>query len=221
MRLTRYIREDHSDDLIDKWLEDVGSRRITDQLRTIVKILKDQGYSKKYIRECKKANGFLYRGSYKEVKNVEKIVPRIDRRSTLMSDTAKETYDNLFYNMFGWKARSEGVFTIGDRSGARQFGKTYLFIPTNDHYKFIWSPDIKDMNITPMALNLNYYLGSDPDQRNTFNKEKEEGIKKLMDTYQDTDLPKAIKSGNEVMFKCDSYYLVLFEEYEELIEVLL
>ena len=126
---------------------------------------------------------------------------------------------------FGWKARSEGVFTntVNYRS---LYGHPYLFFPEGN-FKFIWSPyawdlfsfnfltfpievgvNKKDRNLTSdEIMTLKYKLLK---KDLSFTKEMKclEALDIILDTYKDTDLDAAMKTRNEIVFKCDYYYMV-------------
>jgi len=104
-----------------------------------------------FIKEFKKT-GFagkrwIWRGADKRVSSYpgfKEITPRGDRRPKDMPHELHLYFDQEFYNRFGWYARSEGVFTVSNRSTAASYGAPYLFFPTG-HYGYIWSSEIEDL----------------------------------------------------------------------------
>ncbi len=188
-------------------------------IKIIVDILKEKGYSKKYINECKKAETFLYRGAFESIQYVKQKIPRTDRTPKMMDKNVKDLYDKYFLKKFGWKPRSDGIFTTGNSKMARTFGSAYFFIPQDDDYEFIWSPKIVDMNLSVKSKKISdqiYVLfWSDTNVEIPSKLQKE--IDDVLSSYQDTDLIGAIESNNEVMFKCKSYYLVDFYKPMELL----
>ncbi|MFW6129888.1 MAG: hypothetical protein ACOC56_01815, partial [Atribacterota bacterium] len=138
---------------------------------------------------------FLYRG-YKKVGKVFKIKPRTNRIPRNTSLLVHDILDEKFKKKFGWKARSEGVFVVGNASeaGTYSMGEVFLFFPAGN-YKYIWSPTINDL-----------YLYSD------FIITMPEKFDKILESYTDKDLKKYMNNQTfyckEIMFKCNEYYLV-------------
>jgi hypothetical protein len=136
---------------------------------------------------------FVYRG-VKSNKTFIHKTPRSDRKPL---DTPLETHkilDELFYEKFGWKVRSEGVFTF-TYSGAG-YGTNYYFFPIGKNFKYVYSPDVKDLFITIERMGKK-------------SKDREE-LKKIVDTYyQNEKYAQAFVGVNkEIVWKCDSYYLL-------------
>lgn len=141
-----------------------------------------------------KNKGFIrYVGRKNKVETIKRFTPRTDREPKDSSRELHDLFDSGFLERFGWKARSEGVF-VWPSNNLDTFNKDSLwtfFYPIGE-FKYIWSPRVKDLyNIQHLAL-------EDPD--------------KYLKTYTDKNLFKSFKSdlnfGNEVMFKCNFYYLV-------------
>ena len=146
--------------------------------------------AQKITRECSDILSLpnpltLYRGSKKEVNIANRFIPRTDRIPSDIKMEIHNEYDKLFYEKFGWKARSEGVFASGSKRIS--YGKPYLFFPVNG-YKFVWSPDIFDLYTSKFNSITN--------------------IEKGFKAYTDGNLRKAVLSGNEIIFKCKAYWLV-------------
>ncbi len=81
---------------------------------------------------------FFWRGTYSCPNKICKIIPRKNRKPTDTNIQVHEMVDDLFYEKFGWKPRSEGVFTSPDINIADGYGKTYIFLPANG-YKYVYS----------------------------------------------------------------------------------
>lgn len=192
----------------------------SEAIEIIIDKLKEIGYSKKYINECKKIGNLLYRGAFESVHYLKQKIPRTDRTPKLMGKIEKEFYDNFFLKRFGWKPRSEGVFTTGDSRMARSFGSAYYFVPQDDDYKFVWSPKIKDMNLSPHGRKISTQLEILYWKKNTgieMPEKLQKEIDNFLSSYQDTDLEGAIESKSEVIFKCKSYVLIDFYKPMELL----
>jgi hypothetical protein len=150
----------------------------------------------------------LYRGTEKLIADIATIFPRKDRKP---KDIPREFHDYLdkeLQKKFGWKPRSEGVFATSDILQAEAYGKSYLFFPIGD-FKFIWSPDIRDLYIE--MANILEDGRTRPGEDPWTNVDKEYLRKDLLmfiSTYINKNLKEAINSWHEMIFKCASYYLV-------------
>lgn len=182
MRLNNYINESKS---IEDWITEI-KENCSDYISAVIKTAKVP-----YV---------LYRGYNKTFGVATKLFPREDRLPKDMSIVIHSILDELFYKKFGWKPRSKGVFATGSRSFAQNYGKPYLFFPSNN-FKFIWSNEIQD-------LWSKIDIHSDGKIHYEYDKKKYgKYLKELISTYKDTNLVSAIKNLNEIMFKCDYYYL--------------
>ncbi len=190
-----------------------------DLLKSVVKELLKLGISEKYLNDCKKANGFIYRGSEKHIEHYQYIVPRPHRNPIGMSVKAQEMLDKLFQKKFGWEVRSEGVFATGYERNAGLFGKPYIFIPENDNYKFVWSPKIEDINYDENFSAIHEEILDDFDNDKTNDLLDE--LKIIVSLYKDKNLVAAIESGNEISFKLQTgFYLVNIDYRNEFKEFL-
>lgn len=121
--------------------------------------------------------------------------------------TTPEAYHNLFNEYFekkfGFKARSECLFTTGNKGFAKEYGAPYLIFPIGP-FEFIWSINIYDLFMEISRFNIPQ---KPPEKITEYFKERLFGS--LDDVnYQDTDLSEAIGSGNEIMVHCDQYYAI-------------
>lgn len=72
------------------------------------------------------------------------IVPRTDR---MPKDTPEEwhyTFDEAFDEVYGLRARTEGIFCTANYSTADGYGRAYIIFPTGN-YEYLWSDDITDL----------------------------------------------------------------------------
>ena len=164
-----------------------------------------------YLKECRKVDDFLYRGSPKSnSEGIFKLKPRMDRRPM---DTPRELHnylDKLFKKKFGWEVRSEGVFVTGDDYQADNYGIVYLFFPIGQ-FKYVWSPKISDM--------LHYLDGKNFVEQTfgwelTADIENSKILQDMVNTYTDKGLSKAIANEGEISVKCKEYYLFEGNKYE-------
>lgn len=139
----------------------------------------------------------LFRGSLKNAGVISnKIKPRKDRRPTDTPQDIQIELDKAFKSEFGWKPRSQGVFSFGRARDAAFYGYPYAVFPSNG-YKFLWSPNVPDLYVYLKSANV---LSDFPGI--------EQKIKEIIDTYTNKNLDKAIDSGHEIMIGCKYYYLV-------------
>lgn len=154
-----------------------------------------------FIRSIDRKN-FLYRGSSKGIDGYEFIKPR-QVRSSYMNKKTKDIINKMLYPKFGWNVR-DGVFTTGNMSNAEDFGESYLFFPVDD-YKFVWSTKLEDINYDDDFLKLDKLISDNiPESEERFI----EWFKPYVKSFTDTDLKNAIRSGHEIMFKCNKYVLI-------------
>ena len=166
----------------------------------------------KYYRDAKKSGKVFYRGTYKVDWHVPiaEIAPRTDRRPKDTGKMLHDLIDDLLEKKFGWRPRSEGIFTSSHRGMVAGYGHTFSVWPIGA-YKFVWSDDVRDMfNILRAELKLaSHEMNSNAVMMKVLQDSGNQNkIKKIVDSFQDTDIKKAWGSGNEVVFKCNSYYLV-------------
>ena len=167
----------------------------------IVEIIKRD--CKPFLKEFNKP---LYRGTHKKIKeDIVKIIPRTDRRPKDLSIEWHEWGDKYFLERFGWKARSEGVFTSFSEWFASRYGKSYLFFPIGK-YKYVYSKNIMDF------YRVRTILPAPPEEGTN---EYDVLMKHYMSTYTDKNASLFAK-GHEIMFKCKSYYLIKKEYYSNI-----
>jgi hypothetical protein len=208
----------------------------------IVKML--QSRCKPFLLELKSCKGFLYRGQFsRTIPDIEEVKPRTNRKPRNTPQEIHSIWDGEFKKKFGWKARSEGVFVTSDAVMAENFGRLYLFFPIGP-YKYVWSDKYMDVTNdmdreiyeyfydkernSELSLNRIWHESTggrlNRDEK-VFQKWKEDNIgridkvmikacKSVVDNYIDDDMSWAILQGNEMTFKCKSYYLVnrMFED---------
>jgi len=167
---------------------------------------------KPYLSILRKTCGMLYRGTLKNVPSDAessngvyyfKKKPRMDRKPVDMPPLTHQTLDKLFYEKFGWKPRSEGVFVTGDRGTAAGYGKSFLFFPIGD-FKYVWSPKVPD---------LWTWIRSHLSQRKDMSERPD--LPGIVDTYTNKNLQKCIELEYEVAIKCKEYYMVYMSFRED------
>lgn len=146
----------------------------------------------------------LFRGMKRNPKNIITKQGRLDDRKPLNTkDDKHQQMNEYFKNKFG-EAFRNSVFVTGDVNEAFKYGEERVVFPIGE-FSFCWSPKIKDttMNVRWPKVQ-GYDIGATQDQ-----------IDALFDgyNYSNTDLLKAIQSGNEIMLRCNSYYAVKIHHF--------
>lgn len=188
---------------------------------------------KKIHAECKpflkQSKGYpLWRGM--QQLDMGKFKVRKNRKPKDTPLKVHEEFDKIFKENFGWKARSEGLLTSGDRQVAGSYGTIFQVFPIGK-FRFVWSKNVHDLygryvefmtkqgityggagawkfienayqkRVTSDTIDLSQkQLES---YQNIVFKELNDLIKKK---YNSTNLVKAIESRNEIMIDCDEYY---------------
>jgi len=167
---------------------------------------------KPFIKELKGAHNLLLRGSRKSNPGIIKVKPRQDRRPMSTLPKVHDMLDGFFKAKFGWKPRSTGVFCSGSLNTALFYGPVNSVWPIGN-FKFLWSPKVSDLfsHLTDQVNTTEHdgwsYWLDNPD-----------GLKAIVDTYTDKNLPKAIDGtatdmqSFEIMIGCKEYYMVLNED---------
>jgi len=132
MKIQQYITEKEKDEL---------------KLYGIINVI--EKYCMPFIKHMKRVglDDWFYRGSRTRLddKKLVKIKPRKDRRTVDMDEEMQEYLDDQFYNEFGWRPRSEGVFATSRKSSAKNYGQIGIFLPIGKKYKFVYNPRIDDL----------------------------------------------------------------------------
>jgi hypothetical protein len=119
--------------------------KITPDFETILEILwkKCNPFLKDLLKPSWNGD-FLYsgRGEHKDVIMIKKV--RDNRIPSDMNEELSEIFDDVFYDKFGFNARSNAIFCTGDYNEAMRYGNVYLIFPVGK-YKFIYSKTIKDL----------------------------------------------------------------------------
>jgi hypothetical protein len=190
MRLKQYITEDTTSDPKD----------IINTLHTDC-----SDYFKHIKYGVKSFRGSKIRVYYKKIK---------PRKNRIPKDTPKKVHEYLdkeFKKAFGWNVRSEGVFATADLDTAIAYGTPYYFYPSNG-FKMVYSDTIDDLTL---YLEDNNVILNDVWNHNK--RELLDGWKSKIDelgiVYEykqggPADINKALQTFNEVIFKCDFYYIV-------------
>ena len=164
-----------------------------------------------------KQHNYFYRGT-RNLSRKKLIMTRKDRKPLQTNPDVHELLDNMFYEKFGWKVRSEGVFATSYESDAKIYNAFIpipqnnppndppVFVPVNG-FKYIWSPRVRDLYIYLVDNGLHEAPGRGLGME--YNDTWASRVQKIIDSYITYDLERAMKKEYEVMFKCDhGYYLI-------------
>jgi len=131
MRLKKYIIE----------TVDIGNRVSFEELLDIL-WRKCNPFLKDLLRPG--WNGeFLYSGRNK-TQDVFIGKVRSNRKPSDTNEKIHEILDEIFYDQFGFNARSNVIFCTGSYSEAADYGNVYIIFPMNK-YKFVYSDTIRDL----------------------------------------------------------------------------
>ena len=187
MKLKRYIRESKLSD--EERLEDFISN-----------VKRDCKSWLSAISSCKRKA--LVRG-YVAKSEIEKLTTRKDRRPRDTDKPLHKSVNKEFKKTFGWKPRSEGLFTFGGKIVGGYGIETGIVFPIGN-FEFLWSKKIRDF----FMWSLDNY--KPPGTKNS--KEEQEYRKKwsedIVKKYDDKNLCKALDSTSEIIIKCDKYWII-------------
>lgn len=128
-------------------------------------------------------------------------VPRRDRNPRDLSAGLHKEIDQWFNEKFGFKARSQAVFCVGERGNVNEYGDLYYIFPMGE-FQYAWSPEVRDLFAVRSHEMLDY-----PEDVTDAEKEKYTPLEYFMEglDYTNDDLDKAVVARHEVMLKCDKY----------------
>ena len=135
------------------------------------------------------------------------LKPRTDRRPLSTPKDIHKYMDDYFNKKFGWRPRSNGMFTatVDSVSG---YGNTSIFFPIGN-YKYIYNPRVHDtIDIITSMENIQTYLNGKKEE-DEYGYQMGEYMMKELEKYKSNGLKRYEDTANiEVIWKCDSYLLV-------------
>jgi len=191
MKFNNYLNEDYSKEV----------EIIKNNCKPYLKFLKDSEWQYIFTRFDSVSGGKF------ELKTARK-----DRAPVDTPPKIHKMFDNLFYDRFGWKPRTEGVFTwCRELLDVSLEGN--LFFPIGN-FDFIWSPKVTDLY---MAWRRFHDVRGERTPEAT-----EKWARETIDTYKTmAEFDSSLKAyGKEFIFKCDKYYLCHFSRRTEYVEFL-
>ncbi len=156
---------------------------------------------------------------YSGRKGNQYIIKKDVRKGRKPLDTPRydhELFDDLLYDKFKIKGRSDTLFVTGDPSIASGYGNSVYMIFPIGSYKIIWSDMVSD-------LYNNHYINQIYNKYNisfkdVHDKHYDERLikdlkKNIISTYYIGNIKKAINSGYEIMLSCKEYYGIKWNKY--------
>jgi len=164
---------------------------------------------KPFLKEARKGKDFLWRGAYHGNVTIKKLSLRKERRPRFIPKELHEWLDKKLKELFGWKPRSEGLFT-GSHYITSRFGLARMVFPIGK-FKYIALDNIN------LKLLYRYY-----DEFVMVHEIKEKAIKKaiydIIKKYKTKGLSKYLQmSEYECIVNCKNYYSVHKQWYDFLI----
>lgn len=158
----------------------------------------------------------LFRGYGIGNSKSKEVAVRKDRKSRDTDFLIHTLMDEYFDEKFGLKARTQGMFTIGDKNQASVYGMPHYVLPVGE-FKYIWGLDgakpISDTLVLSERIK-SAILGEE---------EKAKDIaKQILDqvVWKRTDLQEAMRMKAEIIIFCESVIIVPVSkiEYQDLIK---
>ena len=109
-------------------------------LETVTQMKKECKYA---MDLCRKNKAWFYRGLSGHARRVGWRNVRADRRPKDTDPYVHKMFDSTLEELFGWKARSQGLFVTSDYTQAKDFGRPMLVFPTGK-FDYVWSPKEED-----------------------------------------------------------------------------
>lgn len=160
----------------------------------------------------------LYRGlKIDKVPNVlHTFTVRQDRKPRDIDPQTSKIIDNALEKVTGIKFRSQAIFGTGDKAASNAYGVPCVIFPIGN-FDYCWSPAITDAWTYFTSVEHDPPIGLDDildDDESFEDMLYDEWIERIYEYITsgkakyllNSRLPDAIKSGHELMIKCNSYY---------------
>ena len=216
MRLQKYINENLK----------------ADEIESIKKFVKKNcQYHINLVKKNKVQDPFFYRGMNKS-KKVILGNTRKDRKPKDTNPVIHNLTDKIFKKLFGWKARSQGLFVYPISEPAEFYANVYMILPIGK-YDYLWAPEVHDLykDLYQIDSFFNIFSYPDegeraetfeelfkfatktwkrmPDNLNTLKKfiyVTEKKLETILDRYYtNKDFKNMMNSKSEIMINCDKY----------------
>lgn len=149
-----------------------------------------------------------------------KLNVRKNRQPRDMPKDIHKLIDDWFLENFGHRYRSNALFATSNFTEIKSadYGTPHRIFPIGD-FNFVWSPAATDLwtatekDMSDFVIKQGDDIHKDPELLKDF---VDNMMKNL--NYQSTDIKKAIKSRNEIMIACDSYYATTISGFNKELE---
>jgi len=139
---------------------------------------------------------------------------RTDRKPLDTYQIEHEEIDKAFYDAFGWKPRSAGVFVTPDPGRASAYGNRMVIVPIGK-VKYLWSKDVNDLYFR-LGQHRSDWLDKEgkstllnyPPEEGIKYAKKEQIFKLIISKYQETMISSALNTRTEIMISCKEYYAI-------------
>jgi hypothetical protein len=158
---------------------------------------------RKMVRLVRSTKSFLWRGLAGDDELFVIKTPRKNRYPTDTPTRIHEAFDKQYYEQYGWKPRSEGVFVSNKQRGTIGYGPAHIIFPVS-RFQYTWAPEINDFFTYSKITILLQPKQNEVDIRIA------EAIKKYnnnigIDKFMKKNVP------GEMMIKCKKYYAINYE----------
>ena len=214
-----------------------------DKINRIFKLLSKN--CSKFINELKLNNEnkeIFFRGFQENIEDIEEITRRKGRNPKDLGIYTHNEIDSNLFDIFGWKPRSEGVFATVGIALAKAYNtpsstfenrkNPYIFFPIGD-YSYVFNKDITDIYDTydnecldikwdeedyrDMYYDVKDITDEDIEiMRQEKIDEQESRKQEIIDGYQKNRLQDSYPHSVEVIFNCDTYYLINYKYLEDI-----
>jgi hypothetical protein len=204
MRLKQYLTEKIDHDKIN-WDESGYAEDIVKAIKKDCKPwLKESNGIPSFRNSRKKQSYWIKRNSI-----------RSGRRPLNTEEYLHKATDNSFKKYHGWNARTNVLFIQGSPTPNIFYGRvTYTVYPIGS-FKYLWSPDIRDLTILMDSMKFDLENRVEPGQGPEAGKSFKDQLVKEADlliknSYTNKGLHNALKTYpiNEIMVNCKEYYTI-------------
>ena len=196
------------------WLNEQSEEEIERVKRTL---------KKRCMPFLKEFDAPIYRGYNKGISGLmSRKITRKDRVPRFIPKEVHEELDDLLESIYGWRPRSNGIFT-GDEITAANFGKLYMFFPVGK-YQYIWTERTSDLYELYDILSMvkdNIEKGGSKPVVDSYERTKNQLFELIKSgIYHDNRLNWIVRNRRsyEAIFNCESYYLVSIDLQDEMMD---
>lgn len=179
-----------------------------------------QANCSKYLSENNDLDrNIMYRGMPFKAEGSVVMTVRKDRKPLDTGMGLHTVMDEWFFEKFGHRARSQGLFVTGDTKQVSLYGERFIIFPVGE-YEYIWSPMVRDL----YKMDWNKEMGKskqffDPlkkDTQLTLDPQQTMLVRGVLERfqYQTDNINDALRTKHEVVMMCDQYVAVPVHLYE-------